>query len=719
MPKILKFFLVSALSLAILITVIISGIFLFVDPNEYKGEVATAVQEATGRQLTINGDIKLSIYPWLGLSLGATQLSNAKGFGDTPFASVKTVEIKVKLLPLFQQRLEMQKIRLHGLRANLAKNKQGRSNWDDLNALSDQSSPAQTPTDTPIAPSTSDPVQATAALGALAIEGLELENAHLEWNDQQANQHIVIDKLSLRTGPLALPAPVDLSLSLEMKMNNPEMSGRVDFVGQVAADIEAQQYHASSLNLTVKAKGAGLPISPMEAQLLANVKADLKQQRVDLNNLKLNTLGTSISGQVNITDLDTSPTASGQVAVAYFSPRNVSKKLGVTLPNTSDSAVLNKVKLDMSLSGNMHGANLNKLTVQLDDTKMTGTASVKNFTAPAIRFDIHVDDIDLDRYLPPAAEAPATSTPPPPSTATATQLPLEPLRALNVDGNFTLDKLKITGARSSDISLRVHAKSGLITLNPITANLYNGHYKGNIALDVRKDTPKLSFNEALNGVNVGPLLKDTMGKELVSGTAIASAQLTATGAKLDTIKKTLNGKAKFNFLNGAVKGVNIGQMIREANAKLNKKPKPPKTNNETDFAEMSGSVTITNGIVKNKDLVMKSPLLRIHGKGSVDLPRQKIKYLVNTSIVKSNEGQTGKELSELKSLTIPIKVTGTFEKPKFSLDLGRVLQARAKKVVEKKKKQIKKKVDKKIKSEKKKLKKKLEDELKKKLGIKF
>ena len=62
MPKILKFFLVSALSLATLIAVIISGIFLFVDPNEYKAEIATAVQEATGRQLTIAGEIKLSEY---------------------------------------------------------------------------------------------------------------------------------------------------------------------------------------------------------------------------------------------------------------------------------------------------------------------------------------------------------------------------------------------------------------------------------------------------------------------------------------------------------------------------------------------------------------------------------------------------------------------------------------------------------------------------------
>lgn len=724
MSKFLKFILISAMSLLILIAVIIGGIFLFVDPNEYKDEIATAVQEATGRQLTIAGDIKLSIYPWIGLSLGATQLSNAEGFGKTPFASVETVEVKIKLLPLFQQRLVMQKIRLHGLRASLTKNKAGVSNWDDLAASTTIASDKQPDTDTPKAKvtTTKEPAQAMVALGALAIDGLELKNAHLEWNDQQANQRIVIDNLTLRTGVLALPAPVDLSLSLDIKVNNPELDGHVDFAGQVFFDLDTQQYHLNNLNLTVKATGPGLPVSPMEAQLLANAKADLKQQHITLNNLKLNTLGTSMTGQVNITGLDTSPAVSGKIAVANFSPKALTKKLGIDLPKTTDAAVLNKVNLNLDFNGNMDGARLNNLTVMLDDSKLTGSASVKNFSAPAIRFEIHIDGIDVDRYLPPTTETSTTSTSAPSpgaATAAATQLPLVPLRALNIDGNFKLDKLKITGAHSTDISLRVRAKGGQITLNPIQANLYKGTYKGNIALDVRKDTPKLSFNEALSGVNVGPLLKDTMGKELVSGTTNASAQLTATGSELAAIKKTLNGKAKFSFLNGAVKGVNIGQMIREANAKLNKKPKPPKTTNETDFAEMSGSVTITNGIVRNQDLVMKSPLLRIHGKGSADLPKQKIKYLVNTSIVKSNEGQAGKELSELKSLTIPIKVTGTFEKPKFSLDLGPVIQAKTKKAVEEKKKQIKQDVDKKIKTEKKKLKKKLEDELKKKLGIKF
>ncbi len=713
MSKILKFASISIITLILLVSVLIGSIFLFFDPNDYKDKITTAVHEATGRQLTIEGDIKLSIYPWLGLSLGATQLSNAKGFGDTPFASVENVDIKVKLLPLFQQRLEMQKIRLHGLRANLAKNKEGRSNWDDLTAST--AIDKQPATKTPKAPAeskTTEPTQAIEALGALAIDGLELENAHLEWNDQQANQHVVFNNLTLRTGPLALPAPIDLSLSLDLQLNDPAINSHINFSGQIDFDLKTQLYRANNLDLTVKATGAGLPVSPFDARLLANIKADLKQQRIDLSALKINALGTSITGQVNITDLDKSPTAKGQLAIDNFSPKDIAKKMGVTLPDTSDASVLNKAKLEINFSGNMNEATLHKLTAVLDDTELTGTASVKNFAVPEIHFNINIDDIDVDRYLPPATE-PTASTIATPGAAAATQLPLEPLRALNINGNFRLDKLKVAGARLSDISFSANAKSGLINLKPIKANLYKGSYKGSIALDVRKDTPKLRFIEKLQGVNVGPLLTDVLGKELVSGTANVSAELTTTGIDLPTIKKTLNGKAKFSFKDGAVKGVNIGQMIREANAKINKKPAPPKAANETDFAEMSGSVTITNGIARNKDLTMKSPLLRINGKGSVDLPKERINYLVNTSIVKSNEGQTGKELKELKSLTIPIKVTGTFDKPKFSLDLGPVLQAKVKEAVEKKKKQIKKKVDKKIEDEKKNIKKKLENELKK------
>ncbi|WP_455199463.1 AsmA family protein, partial [Kaarinaea lacus] len=528
---------------------------------------------------------------------------------------------------------------------------------------------------------TAEQAQAMGALAMLAIDGLELKDGHIEWDDQQSGQKIYIDKLTLMTGPLALPAPVDVSLSMDLQLTQPKIKDHVEFKGKVIAKLD--------------------------------------EHSIELKALQLNALGIALSGQLGINGLDTTPQASGHIQLASFSPRDLASKLEINLPDTRDSAVLKKAAADIVFTASPQEAKLNKLSLQLDDSEITGTASVKNFAVPAIRFNLDANEIDVDRYLPPPSKKTSAShVPPTPGSAAtaATQLPLAPLRTLDIDGNLSLGKLTAVGAQLSTMKLGIKGQGGQIHLHPLEASLYDGRYDGDIRLDVRTNTPKVSVNEKLTTVNVGPLLKDVMGKELVSGTANIAAQLTSTGHELDTIKSTLNGTAHFSFNDGKVNGVNIGQMIREAYAKLKKKPEPPKTENATDFAEMTGSMTVTNGVIRNKDLNAKSPLLRIKGEGKVDLPRERVDYHVNAAIVESNEGQTGKELEELKSLIIPIKVTGKLTDPRFGLDLGPVLQKRAKEVIdtkiEKEKKEIKKRIEKDIKE-------KLEKDLKKKLGIKF
>ena len=133
------------------------------------------------------------------------------------------------------------------------------------------------------------------------------------------------------------------------------------------------------------------------------------------------------------------------------------------------------------------------------------------------------------------------------------------------------------------------------------------------------------------------------------------------------------------LLDGAVKGVNIGRMIREAKARIEGEPLPPSDEPlQTDFTELSGSINFTDGVGRNDDLHAKSPLLRIRGKGTADLPREQVDYLLTTAIVGSGEGQGGKDLQDLKGLQIPIKVTGSFQKPKYQLDLETLLAAEAK-----------------------------------------
>ena len=132
--KIILSFIVVAVGLVVVLAV---ALLFIVDPNDYKGQIASAVEAQTGRTLTIEGDMALSVFPWLGLDIGKTQLSNAAGFGDAPMARMDAVQVRVKMLPLLRNDLEMDTVRLSGLQLNLARLADGSTNWDDLTGTPD------------------------------------------------------------------------------------------------------------------------------------------------------------------------------------------------------------------------------------------------------------------------------------------------------------------------------------------------------------------------------------------------------------------------------------------------------------------------------------------------------------------------------------------------------------------------------------------------------
>ena len=217
-------------------------------------------------------------------------------------------------------------------------------------------------------------------------------------------------------------------------------------------------------------------------------------------------------------------------------------------------------------------------------------------------------------------------------------------------------------------------------MHPLTASLYSGSYKGHIQLNSNLGTPIISVNETLTNVAAGPLLKDLIGDDKILGTVSVKAKLTMRGSTPDQIKKTANGDIQFSFINGAVKGFNLSKIIRDAKDKLSgKKTSTDNEPQQTDFAELSGSANIKSGLLQNQDLLMKSPFFRINGRGKANLMDESIDYLTQVAIVETSKGQGGKDLENLKGLTIPVKISGTFTNPKFKPDLNAMISNDAKK----------------------------------------
>ncbi|MFN2339045.1 MAG: AsmA family protein [Gammaproteobacteria bacterium] len=668
MGKALRIFLILLGSLVGLLVIAAIVLPLIIDPNDYKGRIADAVREQTGRELVIEGDIGLSVFPWLGFEIGATRLGNAPGFGDQPFAEIGAVQARLKLLPLLRQEVEMDTLVLEGLRLRLMIDAQGTSNWADL-AGGEKDVDEGGPGD------------GGQALAGLAIGGIRLSDAQVSYDDRAAGTRYDIEQLNLTTGAIAPGEPVDLDLSLRLRASEPAMAGAVNFGGEVLIAESLQQFTLSDMDLRLDLEGEGLPGGALDAALTSNtLELDLERQTLAIPAFNLTALGLHIDGELQGTDLQAEvPRFTGSLKLREFVPREVLARLAIEAPETADPAVLGKAEAELKLAATPNDVKLSDIRLRLDDSAITGQFSLANFAKPAIRFDLTLDQIDADRYLPPP-DPDAQATPVPPTAAAAAaanELPLETLRALDVAGSFRIQTLKAFQLRSRDVLFTLKAKDGVVRVHPAEAKLYEGNYQGDMSFDVRRDTPRISMDERVTGVQAGPLLKDLMGEERLSGQANVQVKLSGSGATPEAIRPTLNGNLAFAFTDGAVQGFDLVALLDRANALLKGQPAPTDTGpGETRFTEVRGTATFTNGLVRNEDLAANSPFFRVTGAGTTHLAEETIDYLVRTAIVASPEGQGGKTLDELRGLTIPVHIGGSYSEPSYRVQLDEVLKQR-------------------------------------------
>jgi AsmA protein len=413
-------------------------------------------------------------------------------------------------------------------------------------------------------------------------------------------------------------------------------------------------------------------------RLAGTATYDIDAATLDIAGLTLDALGMQITGQFFAKAKD-GVNYSGEIDLARTSPRELMKQLGMEPPVTVDPAVLEALDTTIKFNGTADSASLESLRLKLDDTTVTGTGSVRNFAKPAIEFAVNVDDIDADRYMPPASsgeEGAAKAEPDAAGTAEpATEPDLSALRDLDLSGRITVGKAKAMNLRVTEVLCQILAKNGVLTVKPFTANLYDGTLDAASVLDARA-TPAIWREQAtVSGVQAGPLLMDLTGKDQVLGAAVVKYDVTGAGLTPDAIKRTLSGTASFAFTDGAVNGINVAKMLRDAFNTIKGKPTSGDEPMRTDFAELLGSAVITNGHIVNEDLLMKSPLLRVTGKGWADLPRDSVDYLATVTVVGTLKGQDGASIEELSGLPLPIRAKGSLADPSISLDMKALAEA--------------------------------------------
>ena len=661
--------------LAVIILSIVIAIFtlpFFINPNNFKPEVIAAVKNNTGRDLTLTGDIKISLFPWTGVSTGKMTLSNAIGFQEKTFASLEESAIKINLLPLFLNKIEIDQVIIKGLTLNLEKNSQGINNWDDLT----RSNVTNVKPLSPIA-NNNKPEATNNGLTLLAINGVAIENAVINWKNQRSGKILLIKDININSNKFAYDEPVTVDLSL-MAMS-PETNWtesiklRTGLTVNQALTSLALDHSDLQLKTIIKANN-NEDKSILAALTINNVAMDRTKQSLNVSGLKLTSQDISLSAEIAGNTNNSKFSFQGPITIAPFNLRNVLNQLDIKVPALQDEKALSKAAATFNLLVTNNVVDLQNMSLTLDGTQIKGSTTITDFSKPAITFNLASDNMDLDPYLAPIADKKSRPINSPAITLAlgTSTLPVELLKKLIINGQLSLERLKVNAMTMQDVQLNLDVKEGLINAQQSAKGFYAGSYNGVFSVDMRNNKPILSINEKIVHVQIEPLLNDFNGATKLSGLLDLSTQLEGQGNNAKELKSSLKGNLSFLLTDCVIKGFNLQKIIDDAKT-LIKEPTLPvdNKNDQMLFSKLSGTASINNGLVQNNDLIGIASKMHLNGKGTADLNSEKLDYKLNARYIKTKATTT--EPEQLIDTPININIAGTFAKPTYTVDLAAIL----------------------------------------------
>jgi AsmA protein len=628
MRKTMKWVGIIGGSLVIVLIAALLVIPMFIDVQSYKPEIEKQVTKATGRPFNIGGDLRLSLFPWAGLAFSDLHLGNPPSYKERDFLSIKSFDARVKLIPLLSRNIQIERFVIDTPKVVLEKSKEGRGNWEGIGKPVEGT--GAKPSDEKARGQQRESHEAFPIKG-LKVGEFAINNGLILFIDQASGTRREVSNVSLRLMELSLDQPIRLTLAALMDGKPLSLDGQLGPLGQDPGKGKLP------IDISVKV------FKTLEMRLTGSLTDLLATQQFDLI-----------------------------FAVAPFSPQKLMTTAGQPLPvATADPQALNRLAFKGHVKGNPQSVSVSDGVLELDESKMDFSLKGKDFAKPDLLFDLKLDKINLDRYLPPPS--------PPPSKekgggegkkAEPKKTDYSPLRKLVLDGTIQIGALTVKNAKMQEVRLKVVGKNGLFQLDPMTANLYQGNLSTKGSLDVSQDTPKTNVNLQVKGVQAGPLLKDLIQKDFIEGVAEISALIAMSGDEADKIKRTLNGKGQLVFKDGAIRGVDIAGMVRNAKAAFGlaasgEKPK-------TDFSELNAPYTIADGVVSTSQTTLVSPVLRVLAAGKANLVDETLDFRVEPKFVGTLKGQGDKE--DRGGITIPVVVAGTFSSPSFQPDLKAVLE---------------------------------------------
>lgn len=568
MARAIKIILIVIAALAVLLAATVFVVTQVIDPNDFKPQIREQAMTQANLDLEIPGELAWQFWPSLGVSLGRTE---ARIAGEEElFAGINSASVGVAVWPLLFGQVEMDGVTLDGLEVNLVETADG-ANWEKIGpqeGAEDDTAPAEE----------EQPGENGGMDIPLTIPSVAITDGRIRYRNTTDGTDIRVEHFNFNAQDVSLEEPFPMQMSLRYQ-DQSDMRVDLNLETTLAADLDNNHFVLDPM--TLDADIAGMTTNPVSVHLEQKLDVNLDEDRAQITDLLLEAAGTRTTGNATVTGLTGEMKVAGQINTEPFDANEALEAIGEEPIATSDDDALSKVALAATLDGPANSVMANPLKITLDSSTLSGTAGLENMDTGKIVFDLNLDKITLDGYLPPQSDEPESDDPSGAGGGTGgkeggtTQLseaeliPVESLRPLLLDGSLKVGELNYDTLQASNIVFDVTAKDGVLRLVKASGDTLQGGFNASGRLDVSGNTPRITFKQNVSSMQLQPVVAMALDKDLAKGIFSMDLDFSASGNSEKALVNSAKGNASMNLADGTVRGLNLyGTLVGGVNDML-------------------------------------------------------------------------------------------------------------------------------------------------------
>jgi AsmA protein len=604
---------------------------LFVSAEDVRNQILAQVESTTGYRLRISGPVDITLFPSLNFVAEDVGVAQPAVSGESEFATAKTLKFGLMLRGLLDGKMRVTEVTLIEPVIALPKS-----------PAKPQSGGAQ-----------GAPDAAPASGGGGGGIGETLKN-------------LTLDEVVIKNGTVILPSSGDVPgkriEKLDLEAALPAFDRPLSFDVSAVFDAKVIKAKGSVGNFGKFLEGAPARVSlAVEAPGALDAKATM---------------------------VATATYKDDALTLTQFSAKSGDKTMTGTAVYKDDTVTLSQVTATVgrdTFAGNAvykdNVVTLNKFRANVRGNVLAGSATVNLANeVPYVVAGLGAKTLDLNALMGTPKSKPSGGGGVGGGGAgrgkasagwSNAKIDFLPLRLVNAKINLSAEQLIYDQIKINPVTVQATLNGGKLNATLSKFKLYAG--TGNIAIgiDASGKVPAQRVKLSLANFNGYKFLKDAAGFQKLEGRGTIKFDLNARGISQRAIVGALNGKADFKFANGAIRGVNIAQMMRNLGSGVLNGWQGGATE-KTDFASLGASFTVVKGRATTKDLHLAGPLVRLTGQGVVTLPTKHLKFRVDPQLVASLKGQGGEK--DIAGLGVPIVIVGPWAKPKIYPEIKGILQ---------------------------------------------